>query len=1012
MFAPAIKKLENLPSFGKFVLSMRNSSVKGARVMRLKISKAGSSVYILMFSVFLMVAQASMAQAQDVKLFKDLRWRNIGPANMGGRISDIQALDDDYRYVVVASASGGVWKSTNAGTTWLPIFDDYPSASIGAVALFQNDPNIIWVGTGEANVRNSVAWGDGVYKSMDGGETFLNMGLRDTHHIAKIVTHPTDPDVAYVAAQGHLWGHGGECGLFKTTDGGKTWIKQGNGLPDDGKTGCTHVQMDPQDPESLYAAFWERLRRPYRFDSGGANGGLFKSMNGGRSWRKLSNGLPEGNIGRIGIAIFKKNPQIVMVILEHGYQPRQGTPEYKDMSKRGTGIYRSEDGGESWTYLNRYNNRPFYYSQIYINPSDDNLVYAMGTNAQVSADGGKTFKEGMPGIAGDFHAMWIDPHNKDRYYIGNDKGISLTHDHGEHFNFFDNFCISQIYAVSTDWRDPYFVYVGLQDNGVWGGPSNSRDFNGILNDHWFKFHSGDGFYTAVDSSDWKTVYTESQGGRLRRNHALFRQKSVSITPNKDNTLNWENMIPKEEDENRPVFRTNWNTPFIVSRFNPHTLYYGANFLFKSVDRGEHWTIISPDLSTNDPEKTFRESGGLTRDVTQAETHCTIVTLSESPLQPGLLWAGTDDGNVQLTVDAGRTWTNVRANISEVPPEIWVSRVEASRFEKETCYVTFDGHRSDIFKPFVFKTTDFGKTWHNITGNLPGNHPVYVIREDHENKNLLFVGTEFAVFVSIDGGQTWEQLRNGMPTVAIYDLLIHPRDNDLIAGTHGRGVWICDDITPLQQLSGDILNTEVHLFDSPVATQWHGISRGATRGHQLFLGRNPHSMSQVPPDNSPTEAVNTASLNYYLRAHIQKSPELKIDDLKGKNTFTTLLENSPGVHRFRWAMRFDPSEEQKKEFRERLETVFSQLKKSLDKDQKKVLDELCAEFKSAQTPEALNTIREKLIENFRDLGPRRRLFGNPLQGPEAVSGTYLLTLTANGKAYTRYLTIRKDPLLKE
>jgi len=970
-------------------------------------SRSISLVFILLFFL-----QAPMVLGQKKELFKDLRWRNIGPANMGGRISDIQALDNDYRYVVVASASGGVWKSTNAGTSWQPIFDDYSSASIGAVALFQKDPSIIWVGTGESNVRNSVAWGDGVYKSMDGGETFKNMGLKDTHHIAKVVTHPADPDVVYVAAQGHLWGHTGEQGLFKTSDGGETWVKLKNGLPDDSKTGCTHVQIDPQDPQVLYAAFWERLRRPYRFDSGGPNGGLFRSRDGGQSWEKLTNGLPDGPIGRIGITIYRKNPQILMAIIEHGYQPQRGTPEFKDMSKLGTGIYRSEDGGESWVYVNRYNNRPFYYSQIYINPNDDKRVYTMGTRAQVSLDGGRIFEDGMPGISGDFHAMWIDPHDKDRYYIGNDKGISITHDHGEHFNFFDNFCISQIYAVSADCRDPYFVYVGLQDNGVWGGPSNSRDFNGILNDHWFKFHSGDGFYTATDPTDWTTVYTESQGGRVRRNHALFRQQSVSITPNRDNTINWENKVPGEEDEERPVFRRNWNTPFIVSHFNPHTLYYGANFLLKSVNKGEHWTIISPDLSTNDPEKTYRESGGLTRDVTQAETHCTIVTLSESPLQQGLIWAGTDDGNVQLTMDDGRTWTNVRPNISGVPAEVWVSRVESSHFEKGTCYVTFDGHRSDIFTPFVFRTTDLGKSWQNITNNLPHDHSVYVIREDTKNKDLLFVGTEFAVFVSIDGGQSWERLMNGMPTVAIHDLLIHPRDNDLIAGTHGRGVWICDDITPLQQSNNNLLASEAYLFDSPVATRWHGISRGATRGHQLFIGQNPLSMSQVSPNNSPTDIANTATINFYLKASLNKPPGLEIKDLDGERTFTALLENSPGLHRFRWDMLFNPSEEQREEFLDKLENVFSQLKERVDKDQMKLLDNLYKKFKSAETPEELNWIREQLLENFRIFAPRRNFFGEPLLGPDAGTGTYRVNLTANEKSYTRYLIIRKDPLLKQ
>jgi photosystem II stability/assembly factor-like uncharacterized protein len=952
------------------------------------------------------------AQHSGEDLFKDLQWRNTGPANMSGRVTDIQALDGDFRHVLVASASGGVWKSTNAGTTWTPIFDDYGSSSIGAVAMFGKNPDIIWVGTGEANVRNSVGWGDGVYKSTDGGKTFEQMGLEDSHHIARIITHPEDPDILYVAAQGHLWGYTGQRGLYKTSDGGGTWLKLGNGLPDDGKTGCTDIEMDPSDPEILYTAFWQRLRQPHRFDSGGPNGGLFKSTDGGQTWNKLTVGLPEGDIGRIGIAVYRSNPKIVMAIVEHGFQPRRGSEEYEDMSKLGTGIYRSEDGGESWSYVNRYNNRPFYYSQIYINPSDDQRVYAMGGQAQVSMDGGKTFQSGMPGIAGDFHVMWLDPHNKDRYYVGNDKGVSITFDHGEHFNFFDNYAISQIYVVSADMRDPYYVYVGLQDNGIWGGPSNSRDYNGIFNDHWFKFHSGDGFYSAVDPLDWTTVYSESQGGRLLRNHALFRQESKGITPTRTSTLNWEDVVPKQTDPNRPTVRKNWNTPFVLSHHNPHTLYYGANFLFKSVDRGDQWRIISPDLTTNDPEKTLRESGGLTRDVTGAEVHCTLITISESPLAPGLIWVGTDDGNVQLTKDDGATWTNVRTNIPEVPIATWVSRVEASHFDKGVCYVTFDGHRNDDFRPYVFKTEDFGLTWENITANLPDGHCVYVIREDLKNERLLFVGTEFGVFVSVNGGQTWTELKSGMPTVAVYDLLIHPRAGDLIAGTHGRGVYILDDITPLQQFNEDVAGKTAYLFKNPVATKWQGISRGATRGHKLFVGRNPLSMSQVEPSNSPTPIQNTASINFYLGEKLQDKAVVEIKSLDQTKTRTILLDDGPGIGRYRWDMRFEPTERQKISFVNRLDNVFSELQKQVKGKQKKHLDSLYKEFQKADTTDGYNSILRAVMQEFRSYVRGRGFFMRPLQGEEAGAGIYTLKMIMGGEVYSSYVTIRKDPMMDE
>jgi photosystem II stability/assembly factor-like uncharacterized protein len=961
------------------------------------------------FSVFLFCGTSEAGEAEEA-LFKDLKWRNTGPANMSGRVTDIQALDNDFRHVLVASASGGVWKSTNAGTTWEPIFDDYGSASIGTVAIFQKNPDIIWVGTGEANVRNSVGWGDGVYKSTDGGKTFVRVGLEDSHHIARITAHPDDPDILYVAAQGHLWGYTGQRGLYKTTDGGETWLKLGNGLPDDGKTGCTDIEMDPSDPDVLYTAFWQRLRQPHRFDSGGPNGGLFKSTDGGKTWKKLTAGLPEGDIGRIGIAVYRTNPKIVMAIVEHGFQPRRGTEDYEDMKKLGSGIYRSEDGGETWAYLNRYNSRPFYYSQIYINPNDDQRVYAMGGQAQVSEDGGKTFESGMPGIAGDFHVMWLDPQNKDRYYVGNDKGVSITFDHGEHFNFFDNYAISQIYAVSVDMRDPYFVYVGLQDNGIWGGPSNSRDYNGIFNDHWFKFHSGDGFYTAVDPTDWTTVYSESQGGRLRRNHALFRQESKGISPTRTNTLNWEDVVPEQTDPNRPVVRMNWNTPFVLSHHNPHTLYYGANFLFKSVDRGENWLIISPDLTTNNPEKTLRDSGGLTRDVTGAEVHCTLITISESPLAPGLIWVGTDDGNVQLTQDDGKTWTNVRPNIPGVPDALWVSRVEASHFDKGICYVTFDGHRSDDFRPYVYKTVDFGKTWENITNNLPDGHSVYVIKEDLRNRNLLFVGTEFGVFASVNGGESWKQLKNGIPTVAIHDLVIHPRDADLIAGTHGRGVYILDDITPLQQLTQEIAGKNAHLFVNPVATKWQGISRGATRGHKLFIGRNPLSMSQVGPSNSPTPIQNTASINYYFKSKPQEKVMVEISNLDQTMTRTIMLDGTPGIGRYRWDMRFEPTDLQKKSFVKRLENVFGTLQKQVKGAQKERLDQLYQEFQKAEATDELNTVLRTVMEEFRSYARGRAFFVRPLQGPELEAGVYMLKMILDGESYSGTVIIRDDPML--
>ena len=929
---------------------------------------------------------AIQAQADESEAPKAFAWRNIGPANMSGRISDIDALDNDFTTVLVGSASGGVWKSTNAGITWEPIFDNYGAASIGDVAFFQNNPEIIWVGTGEKNTRNSIAWGDGIYKSTDGGKTFTHMGLKDTHSISRIITHPSDPDIAYAAAGGHLWGYSGDRGLFKTTDGGKTWKKLTNGLPDDGKTGAIDLVMDSTNENVLYVAFWQRLRRPYRFDSGGPNGGIFKSTDAGESWIKLTSGLPEGDTGKIGLAICRSNPKVLMAFVEHGFQPREklpdgsDNPDYKDMTKLGTGIYRTEDGGETWHYMNRYNNRPFYYSHIYLNPVDDKIVYVVTGSFHISYDKGKTLERQSTGIHGDYHALWSDPTTKERYYIGNDGGTALTHDHGKNYLFFDNLPVSQFYAIGADMRDPYYVYGGLQDNGSWGGPSRSRDSLGILTDHWFKIGGGDGFYTPVDPTDWRTVYAESQQGNVRRINVETRETAY-IKPQKQNIINYddsvtEDLLKMQEEagwgKDNP-FRFNWSSPIIISPHDPSTLFFGGNFLFKTMDRGESWEIISPDLSTQDPVKIDRDTGGLTPDVTGAENHCTIVTLSESPLKPGIIWAGTDDGNVQLTLDGGKNWANLRPNFKEVPKGIWVSRVEASHYDEGTCYVTFDGHRSDNFTPWVFKTTDFGKTWTRISRNLSQGQVAYVIREDHKNENLLFLGTEFGMFISKDGGKSWERFMDNLPTVAVHDILIHPLYNDVIIGTHGRGIWICDDITPLQQMTKKIKASTAYLFDQRVATQWQNISRGGSRGQFLFRGENPH---------------RGAMISYYLSPDAENA-NLKISDRKEELHLTVELKGQSGINKYLWDFRFEPPE--------------------LNEEEKKLFDKYLQATEWEQRREISDQLRDSLEKRGKKYaGIDRR--EEKLRSIPAETGVYKLTLTINGISMTKPLTVRPDPLL--
>jgi photosystem II stability/assembly factor-like uncharacterized protein len=975
----------------------------------------------LLLLLVLAVAHPFYSQQQDSgkALIKDLKWRNLGPSNMIGRISDFEALESDFTQVLVASASGGVWKSVNAGTTWEPIFDDYGSASIGDVAFFQDDGNIIWVGTGEECCRNSIAWGDGIYKSTDGGKTFTHMGLKDTHSIAKVITHPSDPDLVYAAAAGHTWGYSGDRGLFKTTDGGKTWTKLTNGLPDDGKTGAIDMVMHPENPDILYVGFWQRLRQPWRFDSGGPNSGIYKSTDAGNSWSKLTQGLPEGDLGRIGLAISRSNPDVLMAVVEHGYQPqrsiREGgqntpNPEYEDMTKLGTGIYRTEDEGASWMYMNRTNVRPFYYSHIYINPLDDKLVYYLATQMQQSEDGGKTFAT-VQGLHPDFHTMWLDPTNKGRFYVGQDGGASITFDGGKTWILFDNLCVSQFYAVSADTRDPYYVYGGLQDNGTWMGPSMHRE-GMILTDFWANVGGGDGFYTQNDPTDWRIAYGESQGGNIFRVNVETRE-TARIRPSQQTTYNWKDHAPpappRKKDESpqqmfrqRSPFRFNWSSPILISPHNGHTLYFGGDHLFKSVNRGDNWTIISPDLTTDDPDKHSKPTGGITLDQTGAETHCTITTIAESPLSPGLLWVGTDDGNVQISQNDGGTWANVRENIPDVPAGIWVSRVEASHFDKGTCYVTFEGHRSDLFKPFVFKTTDYGKTWASISANLPGDGPVYVIREDHKNKNLLFVGTEFDVFVSLNGGESWTELSLNMPTVAFHDLYIHPRDNDLIAGTHGRGIWILDDISPLQQATEKALEGEAFLFESTrPGTQWLRITRGGYgRGNLFFAGENP-----------PSGAI----INYYLKEKPAGPISLEISDATGKlKTNYTIKEPETGLNRLIWDMQFDPSPDQLKMRLSSTKNMMDRImqRPEVEEDAKKTVQKALKELEQEGLSyrEAM-AIQQKAFEAIGFGGGMGRFRGRGQQSLAADPGTFAVKLTVNGKSYEGTVLVRKDPMLK-
>jgi len=1028
------------------------SSFKVSLVLLLVLAFAGA------FAAPQTAPQAAPAPGgpDPASLVRHLHWRSIGPANMVGRISDFKALDSDFTQVLVATASGGVFKSVNAGTTWEPIFDRYGAASIGDVAFFQKDPNIIWVGTGEECVRNSVAWGDGVYKSTDGGKTFARMGLETTQTIAKVIPHPADPNIVYVAASGHPWGYTGDRGLFKTTDGGATWAKLAGGLPNDGKTGAIDLVMHPTDPQTLYVAFWQRLRRPWRFDSGGPNAGIFKTTDGGATWAKLTQGLPTGELGRIGLAISRSKPQVLMAIIEATYQPqamiRQGNeqkpnPEFEDMTKLGTGVYRSEDGGATWAFMSRQNNRPFYYSHIYINPQEDKWVYWLATSMSFSADGGKTWSQ-VGGLHPDFHALWIDPTNKNRFYVGQDGGASLTYDHGKTWVFFDNFTAAQFYAVSTDMRDPYYVYGGLQDNGSWGGPSMSREGQ-ILTDFWYNIGGGDGFHTQNDPEDWRTAYVESQGGAMQRVNVETRD-SKQIRPTQANIVNYKEYYPPAPPEKKAPagkpgakpaakpeakpgaaapeerglmmrreqgpLRFNWSTPILLSPHNPETLYVGGNHLFKSVDRGEHWMIMSPDLTTNDKDKYSpkKPSGGITVEDTGAERYCTIITISESPRVPGLVWVGTDDGNVQLTRNDGVTWTNITASFydpktgkpkpgvtgARFPAGLWCSRIEASHFDDGTCYVTFDGHRSDDFRPYVFKTTDFGKTWTSIAAGIPDDHPVYVIREDPVNKSLLFLGTEFGVFFSRDAGASWASLKLNMPTVAFHDLLIQHRDNDLITATHGRGIWIMDDITALRRTSDGILGQDAYVFEpNRPGTRWLTIERGGYgRGDLFFKGENP-----------PVGSI----VNFYLKAKPGAPATLEISDPAGALKTTYILDKAEaGINRLVWDFRFDPPPAT-------TQTLVGNIKRQIEPAllRTDLTDEQKATLKQAQADLDKWGANYRKVEEiqglvFSILRPGGFFGGQRFRrgGQQAGAGIYAVKLTVGDKTFAGKVAVRLDPML--
>lgn len=859
-------------------------------------------------------AQSAPLLELDSTTIAGFRWRSIGPANMQGRIADVAGIPSPSKTFFAAAATGGIWKSTNNGATWRPVFDSHRVISMGALAIAPSDTMQVWAGTGEPNSRNSISPGGGVYKSTDGGLTWQLMGLEKTETIGRIAVHPTNPDIVYVAALGAIWRSNPERGLYKTTDGGRTWqlVK----FVSD-RAGFVDVALDPSNPDIVWAASWERVRGPYFLRSGGPGSALWRSSDGGRTWTEIKGGgFPETMKGRISIAIAPSNPQIVYAMVEADTAPN--TVKRRPPQERPSGLYRSEDGGKTWTRTSSANTRPFYYSQVRVHPKNPDRVYWSSTPVLVSNDGGRTAMQATVGIHVDHHAMWIDPVDPDRMIVGNDGGVAISFDQGGTYIFPNVFAIGQFYNISFDFSVPYRVCGGLQDNGSWCGPSRRRQ-GPITNAMWASVGGGDGFVTQQDPVDPSIVYVESQGGNISRVNVATGERVSLVKPQWRPVYDmWEDSILVEQldttaarratqsrriaefrarqrsDSAALSLRWNWNTPYFISPHDPNTLYFGANRVLKSTKRGDEMFFVSPDLTTQDTMKiriSTSATGGITPDITGAETYCTIVSLAESPVRPGILFAGTDDGKVWISWNDGGSWQDLTGRFPGVPPGSYVSRIEPSAHDSLTFYVTFDNHRNGDFTPYVFTTTDGGKTFRSIAANLPTGGPdfVHVIREDPYNRDLLFVGTDVGVYVSVNRGRSWQRFMTGLPTVPVHDLKIHPRDRELIAGTHGRSIWVVD-IAALEQLTPRVLASDAHLFAPPVAYQFGDSPvEGHSPGHMVFEAPSP-----------PYGAVLT-----YRLANRQGQVRIAILDAAGDTMQILTGPGNAGINRVAWAFQGPP-----------------------------------------------------------------------------------------------------------
>ncbi len=817
---------------------------------------------IVIFEIFSI--SNSFAQTKiNSATFGAINARQIGPASMSGRITAIDAVNNEPRIMYVGSAGGGIWKSVNGGAVFKSVFDKY-CQSIGAIAIDQSKPDVIWAGTGESNMRNSVAIGDGLYKSEDAGESWKKVGLEKSEHISKIVIDPKNSNIVYVSVPGELWGDSEDRGLYKTVDGGNTWSKI---LYIDEKTGCADIVMDPNNANVLYASMWQFRRTAYSFNSGGQSSGLYKSVDGGMNWDRIDKAFTDDELlGRICLAISPSDPKHIYAIAE----------------SKNTGLFESLDAGNTWTRNSVTGNvvaRPFYFSVLAVDPTDSKRIYRPSFSLSISDDGGQSFREvSFEGgwVHSDFHAIWINPKNPQQMYAGTDGGVYMSLDRGNNFMFIQNLPVSQMYHVATDYEKPYYnVYGGLQDNGSWYGPSNSP--GGIQNKDWQSVGFGDGFTVIPDLRNTDIVYWEMQGGGLGRyNKKNFENKDIKPQP-----LKGEGKL-----------RCNWNSPIHQSTLNPGTIYFGSQYLYKTLDKGESWQRISPDLSTNDPDKLNQEeSGGLSVDNSSAENHCTIFAICESPADANVIWAGTDDGNIQVSENGGGSWTNVVKNIPGLPKNTWVSSIDASVYARNSAFATFDGHASGDKKTYIYRTDDLGKTWSSISTNEIEGY-AHKIKQDIVNPDLLFAGTVFGLYVSIDAGKSWAQYTGNVPKCEVRDIAIQKEKNDLILATHGRGILIIDDLTPLRNITNEVLESDASILPTRANLINGVIIQGSFPSQAgMFVGPN---------------ATEEASIIYYLKDRVVTG-EVRVDIFDNSGSLMKSLPGTKrkGLNRVTWDMRLKP-----------------------------------------------------------------------------------------------------------